>query len=110
MKEIPQKIKSAFTITANSVDFSELSDITVYIQQGGNTFEFTETEGEQGYLEVIDDHTLQVVISKKASSLLTTELSGKLQVFVTDAYGFPQRSNVYRFSVAEVIPEAGYGI
>lgn len=110
MKEIPQKIKSGFMIRAASTDFSALTDIKVYVQQGGNTLAFSTSENANGSIEVINTHVLQIIISKAAAALLVPDIPGKFQVFGTDAYGFPQRSKVYTFSIAEVLPEDGYGI
>lgn len=95
-----QRVSNAVTITCEAVDFTEATDLRVWLEQGYERFEYA--------LSPIDAHTASFAMPK-ADAMRLDPTALRIQFALTDPSGTPVVSEIRTIPVSELLKEAGYG-
>ena len=100
-----QRMRNNVTINVPDINLMDVSDVQVTFDQKSSGVELSYS-GDS--VSVINEHQLVVVIPKEdAMQLDNKNIRG--QVMFTPVSGFPDATDIFTVSVAELLKEDGYG-
>ena len=100
-----QRMRNNVPINVPDIDLTAVSDIQVTFEQKSSGVELSYS-GDS--VEVISEHQLAVIMPKEDAMLLDSK-NIRGQVMFTPISGFPDATDIFTVSVAELLKEDGYG-
>lgn len=94
-----QKVRNAVRITCAELDFTECTNMELYLRQGKTLLTYP--------LRLVDDHTAEFIVPK-ADAMRLDAGNAELQFAVT-VDGAPAVSRIKSVPVLRLLSEAGYG-